>query len=226
MTSTSFPKRRSRGSGRRATRVDVVHETDARRCRSGRREGARDVAPPLLQAETALAFDAPGAAHQRLDGNVPAPTELDGERLGRCVASPQGAVVVTRDEHERRCLGRRQRLDYEIGGLAGQPPPALLLPGGHEPTGTGVVEDRRAGTCEGDPAPGALRTPPHRPGAGRAAPRAERRGEPNQGFAARVTERRAGIATACAALREDELEHTSKLGPWLRRKCNAFVSVV
>ncbi len=226
MACTSFPQGRGGGPRRRAARVDVVDEADAWRRGPSRRERARDVPTTLLEAETALPLDPPRPAQQQLHRHLPTPPELTRQCLRRRVPSPEAAILVAGNEREHGDLGPRERLDDELCRLTGQPALATLLPSGDEAPGTLVVENRRPSGGEGDPAPGALGTPPHRPGAGRAAAGAERRGEPDQPAPAGVAQRRAGVAAACAPLRENELEHDLRLGPKPQRDCIAFVSVL
>ena len=155
---------------------------------AGRSERARDVVPALLQAQTALRADGADSTNEGLDRQSPLPSQLASERLCGSVPPLERAVAIGRNEHQGGHGGPRERLDDDRGGDPGEVTLASLLPRRHEPPGKVVVDDRSAGRSERESAPAAFRAPTDRPGAGGAAPFAERRGEPGERTAAAATE--------------------------------------
>ena len=118
-------------------------------------------------------------------------------------------IAVGRDEGERRDVGPGESLDDEIGGLASNPPPTMLLPRMHDSPGTGVVDDRGAGRCEREPASAALRATSDRPGARGATAGAERWRQPDQRVVTAWAERLAREVTGGAAVRQEDVEEHS-----------------
>ena len=169
--------------GGRATCVDVVDQAHARRRRAGRGESTCDISTPLLQSEPALPLDRTCPPNERLDRQVPQPAELVRESFRRPVPSVERAIGVCRNEGERRNLRPGKGLDDESGSLTREPSPATLLPGLHDPPGTGVVDDGGAGGRERQPSPAALRAALDRPGSGCPAAAAEGWRKPDQSVA-------------------------------------------
>lgn len=144
--------------------------------------------------------------------NVPEAGELVRKRARGDTASLPGALGISRNVHQGVGVGRRDDLRHERGGLGGQPLPSVLLPYADEDTRLLVVDDRRASAGEPEPAAGAFRAAPDRPGARRAATLAHGRTQPNERAAARFAERGAGTRANGAALREEQIQHVAIIG--------------
>ena len=206
------PQRRCRGRHRRPGRVDVVDEQDPPA--HGRSpESAAHVPPPLVAREPALGAYGTGTAKERLDRQLPAPSELAGETRGRMVTSPEAPVAVRGDERDQVCGGPGGRpchdLGDQVGGERSDVAQPVLLPGGDERADGHVVLDRSAGGGERDPPARALAAARDRPGDGRAAAGAERRSEPRQRARAGRTEGGARQPADDAASRQEQVEeHT------------------
>jgi hypothetical protein len=207
--SAAPPQRRGRCGRSRATRVDVVDQAHARRRRTRGAESAGDVLAPLLQPETALAVDGPCPTDEWFHRQVPQTPELARERLGRPVPSLACAIGVGRDEGERGDVRPGESLDDETSGCARKPPPAMLLPGMHDPPGTCVVDDRGARRCERQPSPAALCAPLDRPGPGRPAAAAQGWPKPDQRVAAAPAERKPRQLARGATVRQQDVEEHS-----------------
>ena len=144
-------------------------------------------------------------------GSSQPPPELAGEARGRVVAAREAPLAVGR--HERDQLSGRpwHDLDHEPGGERGEAAQPALLPGGDERADARVVRDRGPGGGERDPPARALAAARDRPGDGRTAAGAQRRGEPWQraragradGGAREASRRRSGAAAAGRAAHGD-----------------------
>jgi hypothetical protein len=117
---TRPPERPCGRVGRRAGRVDVVHERDHARRGSARDECVLDVGPPLGAGEPALPRNRPGSPQQPRDGQLPPAAEVTRERLGRGDSAPSASVRVRRDEGEGACGRRGHDLRDESAGNAGE----------------------------------------------------------------------------------------------------------
>jgi hypothetical protein len=128
------------------------------------------------------------------------------------VPAREPPLAVGGDERERVGLGPRHSLGDELRGLRREPPQPALLPRVDEPARRRVVPDRSAGAGEAEPAARALPAALDRPCRRRAAARAERRLDPLEPVSAVGTELPPTRAADDAALRQEQVEHTSTLG--------------
>ena len=128
------------------------------------------------------------------------------------VAALEQPLAVRRDERQRVCFGRRDRLDDEVRGRRGDVPKAVLLPAADDGSYGLVVRDGRARGRERNSTTRAFRAAGDRPFRGAAATLAERRADPRQGLEAARAHERAAAPAREAATRQQEIEHTATVG--------------
>ena len=209
----------SRGSGR----IDVIDEHDRRRHRPERSERRRDVPAAFGPRQLALAGRATSAREKRLQTEVPEGGQLPAESLGRVMAAPQAPLRIWRDEDDALRIGANDRLGDDGGRPRRQTAQSAFLPGGDDAPHGAVVFDGRTRMREGKAPSGALRAAADRPDGGRAAAIAPGRAEPAEPGPAIRADRRAGQGAHETPLREEEVEHTPRLG---RNVCRVCVSSV
>src|SRR5262245_60289346 len=96
------------------------------------------------------------------------------------MAPSETAVTVGRDERDQASCPKRNGLDDQVGGKRSHVAQAALLPGGDDRPDADFVLDGGSRGRERDPPARAFAAPPDRPGGGRTAAVAERRGETRQ----------------------------------------------
>ena len=129
------------------------------------------------------------------------------------VSTLEPAVAVRRDKCERIHLGPRQLSGDLVRRERGEAAQAMLLPARDDRANAGVVGHGRACGCERQPAAGALRAAPNRPGRRRSAALAERRLQAGQRAETRGADLRAGPSAREAALRQQQVEHALDATP-------------
>jgi hypothetical protein len=192
--------------------VDVVDQADGSRCGRNGFHRPANVAPPLGEREPPLSRERASSAQEVGDGDTPHAAERHGEPARRNVSALEGTLRISRDEDERVDGGAADDLRDERRSLDREPSASVLLPLPHEPPCSLVVDDRRAGACEGKTAAGALGAAAYRPRTGRSAALANRPVQPCERAAALGAERSSGQRADRAPLREEELEHVLILG--------------
>jgi hypothetical protein len=152
------------------------------------------------------------AGKQRLDGKPPSERQLVGQS-GRGVRSAtQRPLGIGRHGDEHAARRPWDDLRDELRGDNGQAPQAMLLPAGDDRPHARVVGDRRAGRPEREPSARAFQAAANRPCHRRAAPPAERRPQSwERGLASR-TEVGAAARADDAAPRQEQIEHSARLG--------------
>src|SRR5262245_63504046 len=121
--------------------------------------------------------------------------------------------AVARGRDEGQCLRRRprDRRGDGIGSGRSEVAEPVVLPAGDDPTHPLVVDDRRTGGRERDAPARALDAAADGPRGRRAATLAERRPQWWKRVKAVTADRGAGAPAAETALREQQLEHGSRL---------------
>jgi hypothetical protein len=152
--------------------------------------------------------------------------ELDCERFGWVVTALETAVGVGRDKRDRAAVRPRDDLGGECGGGIGEPSQSALLPGGYDRLDGVVVVDGCPGGRECDSPARTLVTAADGPGCRRAAALAERRPDPRQPGEAGVAELDAAEAADRASLREEQVEHASKIRRVLLRDRQERITLV
>lgn len=170
-----------------------------------------DVSAPLGTRQRALTRRSTGPYEQRLQTELPFRSQCTRKPLGRVMTAAKSPIGVTWNEGEDGGVGSRDGLYDELGRPVGEPPQSAFLPGGDDPPHALVVLDRRPGTGEREPAPGALGAATDRPcGRGAAAFTRGRAYAPER-RAAGGTDLSAGNGADEAALRQQKIEHAAKL---------------
>ena len=146
------------------------------------------------------------SAEQWLTRQRPALRELVSQALGR-VTTPQPPVRIPRHERDARRLGSRQCIGDDLRSPGGKTAQASFLPGSDDSRDRIAVLHCRASECEREPPPGALGTPPDRPGGRRPTAFTERRLDSPQSGGAVLADLFAGPGTNEAALRQQQVEH-------------------
>lgn len=199
-------RRRGAGVDRRPRGVDVVDDADVPRKRLVRDDAPTDVASALLQREPPLTAQSLRASQGIDDGQLPDAPEIGRERSRRHVPSPPSSYRVARDRHEAVRLRARKPLCDKSRCHEREAAATTFLPGAHQPSSPGVVDDRRSCLGECEPPTCALRAPADRPRPWCAAALAHRRDEAGQRGATRDAQPRPGDVAHCTSLGKEQIE--------------------
>ena len=220
----SCAKRRRSGRGSRSGGVDVVHDNDLSRHPRQRSERAAHVQATLPDGQACLPSHGASSLEQRRRLDVPPRSQLPREPVWWVVPATDAPVLVGRDIGDDVCRRPLDGLDDEIGAEDGESAEAALLPRPDHVACAPGVRHARASRCERDPPARALHAAIDGPLRRCAAPRAERRNDPDERGATGLAEPRSIGAAGDAPRRKDEIEKPP--GPRYGRDRDVSVSAL